>query len=192
MIRARIRLIDHACVLSLKRTSRSSRFRVPWEGKPCVLFYSTGETLYQALDKALHAGLGSRLCWLARLDEPEPLVDALRDLGEDLRRISVLQFGGLRAGIAGMSPKVAEGRRQRIAVPGTRQPGPIERRPPCDRARRALSLPAKLHDAPGNLVRILLHFLGHPGEQLAQGQQRGSFGVPVGLSALQLQIDGVG
>ena len=49
---------------------------------------------------------------LARLDEPEPFVDASGDLGKDGSGIGVLQFGRLRAGITGMSPKVGECRRK--------------------------------------------------------------------------------
>ena len=60
--------------------------------------------------------LCSTACLLARFDEPEPFVDAARDLGEDGSRSGVLQFTRLRAGVACMSAKVGECRRKRIDV----------------------------------------------------------------------------
>ncbi len=54
--------------------------------------------------------LCSTACLLARLDEPEPFVDASRDLCEDVSCIGVLQFGRLLAGVACMSKE----RRDRI------------------------------------------------------------------------------
>jgi hypothetical protein len=65
----------------------------------------------------------------ARLDEPEPGVDASGDLGEDVSRISVLQCARLLAGVAYMFGKGGERRRERIdvAIPtGTRKPIPLE------------------------------------------------------------------
>ena len=56
---------------------------------------------------------------LARLDEPEPFVDASGDLCEDIGGIGVLQFGRLRAGVPCMFAKGDERGRKRIdmAVP---------------------------------------------------------------------------
>ncbi|SRR5712692_351087 len=133
---------------------------------------------YGAFSTALRAVPPCSTPWLlTRLDEPEPFVDAPPDLGEDGSRISILQFGRLRAGIAGMSAKVGECRRKRtdVAIPiGTRKPMPVERRPPGPAS--------KLHDALGNQVRILLRSLGDLVEQLALGHEMGSLDVPVGLS----------
>jgi hypothetical protein len=53
---------------------------------------------------------------LARFDEPEPFVDAAGDLGEEIGGIGVLQFAGLRAGVAGMFAKGGQRRRKRIDV----------------------------------------------------------------------------
>ena len=47
----------------------------------------------------------STACLPARLDEPEPGVDASGDLGEESGGISVLQFARLRTGVACMSAK---------------------------------------------------------------------------------------
>jgi hypothetical protein len=69
---------------------------------------------------------------------------------------------------------------------------PIERRPPGDYTRRALSRAAKLHDALCDQVCISLYPLGDLVEQLTQVHEVEAFDVPVGLPALQLQIDGVG
>jgi serine/threonine protein kinase len=54
----------------------------------------------------------STACLLARLDEPEPCVDASGDLCEDVSRIGVLQFSRLLAGVACMSPKCGQRRRK--------------------------------------------------------------------------------
>ena len=157
-----------------------------------LYFKNTYEALYKALNAVPPC---STAYLLARFDEPDPFVDAAGDLGEDGSGIGVLQFTRLRAGVACMSAKVGECRRNRIDVAGplgSRKPIPVERRPPGDRVRRSLGLATKLHDARGYQVRVLLHSLGDLVEQLAQGHELGPFDVPVGLPALQLQIDGVG
>src|SRR2546423_15209406 len=97
----------------------------------------------------------SRSRWLGHLDEPEPFVDASGDLGEERSCIGVPEIAHLRAGIACMSPKVAQCRRKRLAVSGTRRAIPVECRPPCDRLCCSLGLAPKLHDALGDQVRIL-------------------------------------
>src|SRR5258708_32538908 len=103
---------------------------------------------YGALYNALNAVPPCSTAWLlARLDEPEPFVDASGDLGEDGSGIGVLQFTRLRAGVSCMSAKVGECRRKRIDVAGPlrrRKPKPVERRPPRDCLRRCLCLPTKL------------------------------------------------
>jgi hypothetical protein len=159
--------------------------------KALLCFKSTYGALYPALNAVRCSTTGLLAC----LDEPEPGVDAAGDLGEDIGGIGILKCGRLRAGIACMSPKVGECRRKRsdVAVPtGCRQPISVKRRSVSDRARRSLCYAAQLRDAPGNQVRVLLHALGDLTEQLAQGYEMGSSDVPVGLPALQLQIDGVG
>src|ERR1700682_3414921 len=108
--------------------------------------------------------LCSTACLLAGLDEPEPFVDASGDLGKDGSRIGVLQFNRLLAGVAYMSAEVGERLRKRIDVAVPKSSGkriPIERRPPGDRVRRSLSCAAKLHDALGDQVGILLHPRGN-------------------------------
>src|SRR5260221_2430065 len=105
-----------------------------------LYFKNTYEALYKALNAVPPC---STAYLLARLDEPEPFVDASRDLGEDGSGIGVLQFTRLRAGVAGMSAKVGECRRNRIDVGGplcSRKAIPVERRPAGERACRSLGL----------------------------------------------------
>src|SRR5260221_981788 len=133
----------------------------PWaslglERKAMLCFKNT----YGALYKALNAVPPCSTAWLlARLDEPDPFVDASGDLGENGSGIGVLQFRRLRACVAGSSAKVGECRRKRIDVAGplgSRKPIPVERRPPGDCMRRSLGLATKLHDALGYQVCVLL------------------------------------
>src|SRR5437899_5640650 len=126
--------------------------------------------------------LYSTACLLARLDEPEPCVDASCDLGQDVSGIGVLQLARLRAGVARMSAEGSERRRKHIDVAApicTRQEIPIEGRPVGDGMRRSLGLATKLHDTLGYPVGILLHSLGDLVEQAAQGHEVGPFDVPV-------------
>src|SRR5947209_6008974 len=124
---------------------------------------------------------------LARLDEPEPFVDASCNLCEDGCRIGVLQFRRLLTGVACMSAKSGQRRRKRIdvSVPiSRRQQILVERRAPGNCLRRSLSTAAKLHNTCGNQVHILLHSLSDFSEQLTQGHELRSFDVPVGLPGL--------
>src|SRR5579883_2291772 len=125
---------------------------------------------------------------LARLDEPEPFVDASGNLGEDVGCIGILKFSRLLAGVAHMFPKVCEGRRKRsdVTIPICCQPVPAERSPVGNRVRCSLGLATKLYDARGDQVRILLHSLGNLVEQLAQGEEIWPFHIPVRLPASQL------
>src|SRR5260221_12235925 len=134
----------------------------PWaslglERKAMLCFKNT----YGALYKALNAVPPCSTAWLlARLDEPDPFVDASGDLGENGSGIGVLQFGRLRSGVACMSAKVGECRRKRIDVAGplgSRKPIPVERRPPGDCMRRSLGLAPKPHDPLAHQVCVLLH-----------------------------------
>src|SRR5581483_10877303 len=126
---------------------------------------------------------------LARLNEPEPFVDASGNLGEDVGCIGKLTFSRLLAGVAHMIPKVCACRRKRSDVAASicrREAVPVERRPVGNRVRRSLGLATKLHDALGDQVRILLHSLGNLVEQLAQGEEIWPFHIPVRLPASQL------
>src|SRR6266702_4031014 len=139
--------------------------------------------------------LCSTLSLLTRLHEPEQFVDSSCDLGEDVSRIGVLQFGRLLAGIACMLAKGGERRRKRIAMAlsiGSRKPILVKRSPPGDRLRGSLSHATELHNVLGNQVRILRYSLFDLVEQFAQGHEMRPLDIPVGLSALELQIDGVG
>jgi hypothetical protein len=76
------------------------------------LFYSVSTKRYRKrYTKRYMNHLCSTAGLLARLDEPEPFVDASCDLGEDSSGIGVLQFGRLLAGVAYMFAKGGERRR---------------------------------------------------------------------------------
>src|SRR5579871_2895531 len=162
------------------------------EGK----LYSIFKDTYRALQQALNAiPRRSTVCLLARLNEPEPFVDASGDLREDVSGIGIIRLGCLRAGIARMFDKVGECLRKRLDVAVSicaRKPMSVERRPVGDCTSRSLGPATKPHDMLGYQVRVSLHSFGDLVEQLAQGHEMRPFDIPVGLPTLQLQIDGVG
>src|SRR5207247_9235247 len=75
----------------------------------------------------------STACLLARLDEPQPCVDASRDACEEVSSVGVLKESSLLAGVAYMFAKGGKLRRKCIDVAfpiGRCQHTLIERRPP--------------------------------------------------------------
>ena len=99
--------------LFLIRVYRSPifRFSVGLGRKAILSIYKyMCQALYTALKKRYMNHLCSTVSLLARLDEPQPFIDASCDLREDVSRVGVPQFDRLLACIARMLAKGGERR----------------------------------------------------------------------------------
>src|SRR5213083_124806 len=132
---------------------------------------------------------------LMRFDEPEPLVHAAGDLGEDVGAARVLELVHLLDADPHRAPEAGKRVRQRRHVlrSGRETEGIVDEGGALrDDPHRTLGNAAELHDPLGEQVRVLLDVLGDLVEQLMEGDERGALHVPVRLLALRLQIDAVG
>ena len=130
-----------------------------------------------------------------RLDEPQPLVDAARHLGEQVGRVQVAQLVGLVDGLPRRLAERRQGRRQRLDVAAAvRGVGRVfgQRAPLRHHPGRPLGHAAELHRPLGDLVHVVLHLLVDLVEQLVQGDEVRPLDVPVGLLGLRLQVHAVG
>jgi hypothetical protein len=130
-----------------------------------------------------------------RLDQPQLVVDAARDLGEQVGGVDVAELVALVDRVAHRLANACQRLRHRGDMRrgvGDPQPVRFEERPLGRRLNRSLGGAAEGARPFGDLVRVLLDDVGDLVEQLVDRNEGRTADVPMRLLGLRVQVNGGG